>query len=48
MNTRKLITLGIAAFLALGAEAQLALTGTNYLQNFDGLDSGLPVGWMEI
>ncbi len=26
--------------------AQLALTGTNYLQNFDGLDAGLPSGWL--
>lgn len=26
--------------------AQLALTGTNYLQKFDGLDAGLPAGWM--
>ena len=45
MNARKLIALCPAVFLALGAEAQLALTGTNYFQNFDGLDSGLPAGW---
>lgn len=46
MNARKWIALGPVVFLALGAEAQLALTGTNYCQNFDGLDSGLPAGWM--
>lgn len=28
------------------ANAQLTLTGTNYFQNFNGLDSGLPIGWM--
>jgi hypothetical protein len=46
MNARKLIALCPAVLLALGAEAQLALNGTNYVQNFDGLDSGLPAGWM--
>jgi len=45
MNTQKLIALGVAAFLATVTDAQLTLTGTNYLQNFDGLDSGLPAGW---
>jgi hypothetical protein len=36
---------GSALFLQT-CPAQLALTGTNYLQNFDGLDAGLPSGWM--
>ena len=45
MNARKLIALCAAVLLALCAESQLALTGTSYLQNFDGLDSGLPAGW---
>jgi len=45
MNARKWIALCPAVFLALGVEAQLALTGTNYVQNFDGLDSGPPAGW---
>lgn len=45
MNARKIIALCPAVFLALGAGAQLTLTGTNYSQNFDGLDSGLPAGW---
>jgi len=46
MNARKWIMLGAGFFLSLGAQAQLTLTGTNYVQNFDGLDSGLPAGWM--
>jgi hypothetical protein len=46
MNAQKWIALGAAFFLTLGAQAQLSLTGTNYAQNFDGLDSGLPAGWM--
>lgn len=46
MNAKKWITIGFAVFLPLGAQAQLTLTGTNYVQNFDGLDSGLPAGWM--
>lgn len=45
MNARKIIPLGAAVLLTLGAEAQLTLTGTGYFQNFDGLDSGLPSGW---
>jgi hypothetical protein len=28
------------------ANAQLTLTGTNYFQNFNDLDSGLPAGWL--
>ena len=46
MNAQKWIALGAAFFLPLGAQAQLTLTGTNYAQNFDGLDSGLPTGWI--
>jgi hypothetical protein len=46
MNARKWIVLGAALVLPFGAQAQLILTGTNYVQNFDGLDSGLPAGWM--
>src|SRR5208282_3263094 len=45
MNTQKLVALCVAAFLATVTDAQLTLTGTNYFQNFDGLDSGLPAGW---
>jgi len=45
MNTQKLIALCVAAFLATVTDAQVTLTGTNYFQNFDGLDSGLPAGW---
>ena len=42
------LTLLLAAvgLLNLTAKAQLSLTGTNYLQTFDKLDSGLPDGWM--
>jgi hypothetical protein len=27
------------------AQAQLTLTGTNYIQNFDSISNGLPAGW---
>lgn len=47
MKTRHLITwLAAVGLLTLTAKAQLTLTGTNYLQTFDNLDSGLPGGWM--
>ncbi|HSY76665.1 MAG TPA: hypothetical protein VK890_07410, partial [Bacteroidia bacterium] len=38
------LLLSFAAF-ALTANAQLALTGTTYSQNFDGIGAGLPAGW---
>src|SRR6266568_7010400 len=42
------LTLLLAAvgLLNMTAKAQLTLTGTNYLQTFDNLDSGLPDGWL--
>ena len=38
------LLLSFAAF-ALTANAQLALTGTTYSQNFDGIGTALPTGW---
>lgn len=50
MKIRQLISLGFAVGLLNGTagniKAQLTLAGTNYLQTFDSLDSGLPNGWM--
>jgi hypothetical protein len=34
-----------AALLNQPAQAQLTLTGANYIQNFDAIGSGLPAGW---
>ncbi len=33
------------ALLNQTAHAQLTLTGTNYIQNFDAISNGLPAGW---
>ncbi len=40
------LVLAFATFIAWPAGAQLALTGTNYLQTFDGLGGGLPGEWL--
>jgi len=40
------LTLVFATSIALSAGAQLALTGTNYCQNFDSIGSGLPGEWL--
>jgi hypothetical protein len=46
MNVIKsFLTLVFATSIALDAGAQLTLTGTNYLQNFNTLSNGLPTGW---
>ena len=37
-----LVSLALAAFTT---NAQLTLSGTNYVQNFDTIANGLPVGW---
>src|ERR1700722_12342405 len=42
---KKIYLLLSTALLALTVNAQLTLTGTTYLQNFDNLSSGLPTGW---
>ena len=47
MNTRQhflAISLASIVFTA-PAVAQITLTGTSYMQNFNQLASGLPVGW---
>jgi hypothetical protein len=36
---------GLMTVLAVSAEAQVKLTGTNYTQNFNSLSNGLPPGW---
>jgi hypothetical protein len=33
------------ALCAQSVRAQVALTGTNYIQNFDAISNGLPAGW---
>lgn len=40
------LTLVFATSIALSAGAQLALTGTNYWQSFDGIGGGLPGEWL--
>jgi len=39
------VTLFAAVIFADLASAQITLTGTNYIQSFDNLNSGLPPGW---
>lgn len=47
MNVIKsLLALIFATAIALDAGAQLVLAGTNYLQHFDGIGSGLPDEWL--
>jgi hypothetical protein len=36
----------LATLAVVSGNAQLTLTGTNYTENFNNLDAGLPVGWM--
>src|SRR5690349_14831529 len=41
---------GILQFIGMtmlipNVHGQVSLTGTNYVQNFDALDAGLPAGW---
>lgn len=47
MKTRFLSAalVAISIFLPRTAHTQIALSGTNYFQNFDSLGSGLPAGW---
>jgi hypothetical protein len=42
---KKLYILVSLALVAFTSNAQLTLTGTNYVQNFDTIASGLPIGW---
>jgi len=50
MKTSQLISVvvavGLLPWTTSNLKAQLVLAGTNYLQTFDNLDSGLPAGWM--
>lgn len=43
---KKLFLLFALGVTALTSKAQLYLTGTSYLQNFDGIGTGLPPGWL--
>jgi len=49
MKTAKTLTVGLVTLLSVlfaGTTAgQLVLTGTNYFQDFNGIESGLPDGW---
>jgi hypothetical protein len=40
------VAVGLLPWTTLNLKAQLTLAGTNYVQTFDNLDSGLPGGWM--
>lgn len=35
----------LLAFVPLSGYSQVTLTGTSYIENFDGIGSGLPTGW---
>lgn len=45
MKILKAVALGVVILAANGAHAQLTLTGTNYFQDFNSLNAGLPAGW---
>jgi len=42
---RLFIAVVVALAFAVTAPGQVSLSGTNYTQNFNGIDSGLPAGW---
>ncbi len=42
---KKIFTLLFGGLLTLSASSQITLSGTNYTQNFDGVGSGLPMGF---
>ncbi len=45
ISLRTIIYCTLFLMLNLASQAQIVLTGTNYIQTFDGIGSGLPAGW---
>ena len=45
MKTKSVVSILALLVTAAVASAQVILTGTNYVQTFDSLASGLPPGW---